>query len=161
MEEETKFNKLLVENIKPGDVEYITISGTSSRLFTRFNPPIVLDPAVNSGYEIALYRLETFYTFPNINEKNNTLRVSVDRGKNWIDLQIPVGCYNITGINEALQLLLGEVEKNVVLEKKQPYIVLTGNRNTNKFVLEIIGDTTIVDFNVNNSIRSVFGFEAN
>ena len=160
MEEETKFNKLLVENIKPGDAEYITISGTSSRLFTRFNPPIVLDPAVNSGYEIALYRLETFYTFPNINEKNNTLRVSVDRGKNWIDLKIPVGCYNITGVNEALQLLLGEVKKNFVQEKKQSYITLTGNINTSKCELEITSDTTIVDFDINNSIRSVLGFEA-
>ena len=104
--------------------------------------------------------METYYTFPNIDEKNNALRVSIDRGQNWIDLKIPVGCYNITGINEALQLLLGEVKKNVVLEKKQPYIVLTGNRNTSKVVLEIISDTTIVDFNVNNSIRSVLGFEA-
>ena len=129
-------------------------------LFTRFNPPIVFDPAANSGYEIALCRLETYYTFPNIDEKNNALRLSIDRRQNWIDLKIPVGCYNITGINEALQLLLGEVKKNVVQEKKQPYIVLTGNRNTNKVVLEIIGDTTIVDFNVNNSIRSVLGFEA-
>ena len=160
MEEETKFNKLLVENIKPGDVEYITISGTSSRLFTRFNPSIVLDPAVNSEYEIALYRLETFYTFPNINEKNNTLRISVDRGKNWIDLKIPVGCYNITGINEALQLLLGGVKKNFVQEKKQPYFVLSGNINTSKCVLEITSDTTIVDFDIKNSIRSILGFEA-
>ena len=162
MEEEAKFNKLLVENIKPGDVEYITISGTSSRLFTRFNPPIVLDPAVNSGYEIALYRLETFYTFPNINEKNNTLRVSVDRGKNWIDLKIPMGCYNITGVNKALQLLLGEEvkKKNFVQEKKQPYFVLSGNINTSKCVLEISSDTTVVDFDIKNSIRSILGFEA-
>ena len=102
MEEETKFTQLLVDSTKPGDVEYITISGTSSRLFTRFTPPIVLDPTANSGYEIALCRLETFYTFPNINEKNNALRVSVDWGQYWIDLKIPAGCYNITGINETI-----------------------------------------------------------
>ena len=160
MEEETKFTQLLIENIKPGDAEYITISGTSSRLFTRFNPPIVLDPAAYSGYELALCRLETFYTFPNINEKNNALRVSVDRGQNWIDLEIPVGCYNITGINEALQLLLREIKKSSVQEKKQPYIVLSGNRNTSKCVLDITSDTTIVDFDVKNSIRSILGFEA-
>ena len=160
MEEGTKFTQLLAENTEPGDVEYITISGTSSRLFTRFNPPIVFDPTANSGYEIALCRLETYYTFPNIDEKNNALRVSIDRGQNWIDLKIPVGCYDITGINKALQLLLGEVKKSVVGEQKQPYIVLTGNRNTSKVVLEISTDTTIVDFDINNSIRSVLGFEA-
>ena len=160
MDAETKFTQLLVENTKPGDVEYITISGTSSRLFTRFNPPIVFAPAANSEYEIALCPLETFYTFHNIDEKNNALRVSVDRGQNWIDLKIPVGCYNITGINEALQLLLGEVKKNFVQEKKQPYFVLSGNINTSKCVLEITSDTTIVDFDIKNSIRSILGFEA-
>ena len=160
METELNFTQLLVDSSKPGDVEYITVSGTNSRLFTRFNPPMVLDSAANSGYEIALCRLETFYTFHNIDEKNNALRVSIDRGQNWFDLKIPVGCYDITGINEALQLLVGEVKKDVVQEKKQPYIVLTGNKNTSKVVLEIASNTTIVNFDVKNSIRSVLGFEA-
>ena len=160
MEKELTFTQLLVDNSKPGDVEYITVSGTNSRLFTRFNPPMVFDPAANSGYEIALCRLETYYCFQNIDEKNNSLRVSIDRGQNWIDLKIPVGCYDITGINEALQLLLGEVNENDVQEKKQPYIVLTGNKNTSKCVLEIASNTTIVNFDVKNSIRSVLGFEA-
>ena len=93
-------------------------------------------------------------------KKNNALRVSVDHGQNWIDLKIPVGCYNITRINEALQVLLGEVKKNFVQEKKQSYITLTGNINTSKCELEITTDTTIVDFDINNSIRSVLGFEA-
>ena len=83
METELNFTQLLVDNSKPGDVEYITVSGTNSRLFTRFNPPMVLDSAANSGYEIALCRLETFYTFHNIDEKNNALRVSIDAGQNW------------------------------------------------------------------------------
>ena len=160
METEVNFAQQLVDNSKPGDVEYITVSGTNSRLFTRFNPPMVFDSAANSGYEIALCRLETFYTFHNIDEKNNALRVSIDRGQNWFDLKIPVGCYDITGINEALQLLVGEVKKDVVQEKKQPYIVLTGNKNTSKVVLEIASNTTIVNFDVKNSIRSVLGFEA-
>ena len=134
------------------------MSGTNSRLFTRFNPPLVFDPAATYGYEIALCRLETFYTFHNIDEKNNALRVSIDRGQNWFDLKIPVGCYDITGINEALQLLVGEVKKDVVQEKKQPYIVLSGNRNTSKCVLDITSDTTIVDFDINNSIRSLLEF---
>ena len=160
METELNFTQQLVDNSKPGDVEYITVSGTNSRLFTRFNPPLVFDPAENSGYEIALCRLETYYCFQNIDEKNNVLRVSIDAGQNWKELKIPVGCYDITGINEALQLLLGEFNKNSVQEKKQPYIVLTGNKNTSNCVLVIMSSTTVVDFNVKNSIRSVLGFEA-
>ena len=157
---ELNFTQQLVDNSKPGDVEYITVSGTNSRLFTRFNPPLVFDPAENSGYEIALCRLETYYCFQNIDEKNNVLRVSIDAGQNWKELKIPVGCYDITGINEALQLLLGEFNKNSVQEKRQPYIVLTGNKNTSNCVLVIMSSTTVVDFNVKNSIRSVLGFEA-
>ena len=160
MEKEQNFVQLLVDNSKPGDVEYITVSGTNSRLFTRFNPPLVFDPTANSGYEIALCRLETYYCFQNIDEKNNILRVSIDAGQNWKELKIPVGCYDITGINEALQLLLGEFNKNNVQEKKQPYIVLSGNKNTSNCVLVIMSSTTVVDFNVKNSIRSVLGFEA-
>ena len=160
METELNFAQQLVDNSKPGDVEYITVSGTNSRLFTRFNPPLVFDPAENSGYEIALCRLETYYCFQNIDEKNNVLRVSIDAGQNWKELKIPVGCYDITGINEALQLLLGEFNKNSIQEKKQPYIVLTGNKNTSNCALVIMSSTTVVDFNVKNSIRSVLGFEA-
>ena len=160
METELNFAQQLVDNSKPGDVEYITVSGTNSRLFTRFNPPLAFDPAANSGYEIALCRLETYYCFQNIDEKNNVLRVSIDAGQNWKELKIPVGCYDITGINEALQLLLGEFNKNSVQEKKQPYIVLTGNKNTSNCVLVIMSSTTVVDFNIKNSIRSVLGFKA-
>ena len=38
--------------------------------------------------------------------------------------------------------------------------MLSGNINTSKCVLEISSDTTIVDFDIKNSIRSVLGFEA-
>ena len=152
MEKETDISKLLVENIKPGDVEYIIVSGKGSRLFTRFKPPMVFEPA-NSGYEIALCRLETYYSFPNINKENNTIRISFDSGKNWVDLKIPVGCYNIEGINKALQLLMSE------RGEKKSDVVLAGNRNTFKCVLEIARNSIIVDFNVDNSIRSVLGFE--
>ena len=69
METEPNFTQLLVDNSKPGDVEYITVSGTNSRLLTRFNPPMVFDSAANSGYEIALCRLETYYCFQNLDEK--------------------------------------------------------------------------------------------
>ena len=104
--------------------------------------------------------METYYCFQNIDEKNNSFNVSIDRGQNWKELKIPVGCYDITGINEALQLLLGEVNENDVREKKQPFIVLAGNKNTSKCVLEIASNTTIVNFDVKNSIRTVLGFEA-
>ena len=104
------------------------------------------------------YRLETYFSFPNIDSTNNSIRISIDGGKNWLNLKIPTGCYEIDGINEALQRLLRD-EKNDD-KVKRPYLVLSGNRNTLKCVLEIMKDTTIVDFDIENSIRSVLGFEA-
>ena len=160
MMEVEKYPTKLFEDSKPGATEYIIISGQTSRLCTRFNPPMVFEPS-HSGYEIALYRLETTYSFQNIDERNNTIRVSIDGGLTWFDLKIPVGCYDITGINEALQRLLGEKKKSANDKRKiETYIELTGNRNTFKCVLEIMSASTIIDFNVQNSVRSVLGFEA-
>lgn len=163
MTKEEEFDKELLEISKPGDVEYITVSGTGSRLVTRFCPPLALDFA-SSGYEMALCRLETFYSFPNIDNTNNSIRISIDNGKNWMDLRIPTGCYDITGIDTALQILMEEKtqmfhSRNDVNVDKRPFIILTGNRNTFRCVLEILKDTTIVDFNVENSLSSVLGFE--
>ena len=136
MENETN---IMIDSSKPGD--------------TDFNPPMVFEPA-NFGYEIALSRLETFFTFPNIEKGNNVVRISFDSGKNWVDLTIPIGCYNIEGINKALQSLLREKGE------KESDLVLTGNVNTFKCVLEIVKHSIIVDFNVKNSISSVLGFKA-
>ena len=159
METELNFAQQLVNNSKPGDVEYITVSGTNSRLFTRFNPPLVFDPAANSGYEIALCRLETYYSFPNIDSSNNELCVSIDNGKKWLHLLIPSGVYDIDAVNNVLQELLSSRETND-RKKKEKYFMLRGNQNTLKCELEIMSSTTIVDFNVKNNIRSVLGFEA-
>ena len=147
----------LVDYTIPGDEQSIVVSGSSSRLYTRYEPPMKFLSS-NTGYEMALYRLETYFSFPNIDSTNNSIRISIDGGKNWLDLKIPTGCYGIDGINEALQRLLPDVKNDDKV--KRPYLVLSGNRNTLKCVLEVMKETTIVDFDIENSIRSVLGFEA-
>ena len=153
---EENLNKL-VEYTIPGEEQSIVVSGTNSRLYTRYEPPMEFLSS-NTGYEMALYRLETYFSFPNIDSTNNCIRISIDSGKNWLDLKIPTGCYGISGINETLQRLLPNVNNDKKFDRF--YLVLSGNRNTLKCVLEIMKDTTIVDFDVENSIRSVLGFEA-
>ena len=136
----------LVDYTIPGDEQSIVVSGSSSRLYTRYEPPMKFLSS-NTGYEMALYRLETYFSFPNIDSTNNSIRISIDGGKNWLDLKIPTGCYGIDGINEVLQRLLPDDVKNDGKVKK-PYIVLSGNRNTLKCVLEIIKDTKIINFDI-------------
>ena len=65
----------LIDYSSPGDQQYIIVSGSSSRLYTRYEPPMEFLPS-NAGYEIALYRLETYYSFPNIVSSNNSIRIS-------------------------------------------------------------------------------------
>ena len=51
----------------------IILSGIGSRLDFYFSPP--LDFQVRCKYEIPLVSLETYYSFPNIEETNNKLKV--------------------------------------------------------------------------------------
>ena len=148
----------LVEYTLPGDEQRLIVSGANSRLHIRYNPPMEFLSSSNAGYEIALYRLETYYSFPNIDSSNNSIRISIDSGRNWLDLKIPIGCYGINGINEALQRLLPHKSNDGKVN--EPYVVLSGNKNTLKCVLEIMKDSTIIDFDTENSIRSVLGFQA-
>ena len=69
--------QILVEHAEPKPSHLIIVSGKQSRLKTTFNPPL----AFPSRYEMALRRLETYYSFPNIDATNNTVKVSKGTGK--------------------------------------------------------------------------------
>ena len=56
----------------------IKVSDSKSRFKTRFNPMLQLDR--DKKYEIALVNLETYYSFPNIDESNNVFVYSSDNG---------------------------------------------------------------------------------
>ena len=74
---------------------YIIQSGKNSTVSTDFAPSLELDGA----YEIALQSLETYYSFPNVDEKNNQFPLTLDR-VTWHDLKFPVGCYEHKDINK-------------------------------------------------------------
>ena len=81
--------------------EYIIQSGKNSIISTDFAPNLELD----EPYEIALQSLETYYSFPNIDEKNNKIHITLD-GVTWYDLTFAVGCYEHKDINKELQRML-------------------------------------------------------
>ena len=149
----------LIEYNSPDDEQCIVISDSKTRLHTRYNPPMEFTPS-KTGYEMALYRFESYFSWPNINLSNNAFRISVDNGKNWLDLKIPIGSYDIDGINEALHRLVKEKSNEEQGNESIEFFVLSGNKNTLKCVLRIMKESVIVDFNIENSIRSVLGFEA-
>ena len=142
----------LVEHAKPKPTFSIIVSGKSSRVQTHFNPPLVFPDVPSCYYEMALFKLETYYSFPNIDATNNCVKVRV--GDVWKTLKIPVGCYEIGAINRELQRLIVDVggEKDKV--------ILSPNNNTLRCVLEVKAEKYEVDFAVDNSICTVLGFDA-
>ena len=152
---EENINKL-VEYAAPGEEHYLIVSGSGSRLRTNYNPPMVFEPSA-AGYEISLLRLETYFSFPNIGSSNNCVRISIDHGKKWYEVKIPTGCYDIDSINTVMQRML-MVEYGV--KEKEKHVILSANKNTLKCILEIRDASTIVDFEVDSSLRTVLGFKA-
>ena len=54
-------------------------------------------------YEIALVNLETYYSFPNIDETNNVFIYSADNSNSWVKIKIPEGSYEIDDINNTIR----------------------------------------------------------
>ena len=142
----------LVEHAEPKPSQLLIISGKASRLETTFNPSLMFPKSC--PYEMALCRLETYYSFPNIDATNNIVKVSKDNGTNWIIITIPTGCYEIEAINNVIQRFIKKAGG------KADVINLSPNPNTLKCILEIKTDGYEVNFDVNDSLRSVLGFDA-
>ena len=130
------------------------MSGNKSSFNTRFNPKIELDR--DKVYEIALVNLETYYSFPNIDETNNVFVYSPDNGNSWEKIKIPVGSYEIADLNNTIQF---EMEKRGHYDEinNEYYIDISGNSDTLKSVL-IIESGYQVDFNQQNALSKVLGF---
>ena len=108
------------------------------------------------NYEIVLVNLETYYSFPNIDESNKVFVYSPDNGNSWKKIKIPEGSYKIDDINNTIH---HEMEKtghcNPINEDY--YINISTDSNTLKSVL-ILEEDYQVDFNYQNSIAKVLGF---
>ena len=129
---------------------YVIQSGNATRLETNFVPSLNFPAECN--YEIALVSLETYYSFPNIDDENNKLKFSKDDGKTWILISIATGCYELDAINKELQRLIiagGGKDKDVEIE---------ANKNTFQCILTL-KDNIQVDLTTDHSLRTVLGFE--
>ena len=132
----------------------VLVNGNESIFNTRFTPKIELDR--DKVYEIALVNLETYYSFPNIDETNNVFIYSPDDGNSWVKIKIPMGSYEIDDLNNTIQ---HEMEKRGHYDEinNEYYINISANSNTLKSVL-IIESGYQVDFNQQNSLSKVLGF---
>ena len=141
----------LVERAEPRSGFPILLTGRQTKISTEFQPTFQF-PTRN--YEMALNRLETYYSFPNIRPENSHFKISIDKGKTWTMMSIPTGCYEITAINITIQRL---IEEN---GGKAKMINLLPNVNTLKCILDIKNENYQIDFTVDKCIRTVLGFDS-
>ena len=155
MDEEAKdYLKQITENTSHKTSFQVIVSGDKSSFNTLFNPKIELDR--KKLYEVALVNLETYYSFPNIDDSNNTFVYSHDLGQTWTKIKIPIGSYEIDDLNNYLR---SEMTRSGHYDEvnNEPFINIAANSNTLKSIL-IIGRGYQVDFNHANNLSRVLGF---
>ena len=153
-EEIVKLLERIAKNTDHKTSFQIIVSSNKTNFNTRFNPKLQLDR--NKVYEIALVNLETYYSFPNIDETNNVFVYSPDNGNSWVKIKIPEGSYEIDDINNTIK---HEMEKRGHYDSinEDHYINISANCNTLKSVF-IIESGYQIDFNHPNNLSKVLGF---
>ena len=131
---EVELLEQIVKNTTHKTSFQIIVSNDKTNFNTRFNPKLELDR--DKVYEIALVNLETYYSFPNIDETNNVFVYSPDNGNSWVKIKIPGGSYEIDDINNTIK---HEMEKRGHYDSinEDHYINISANSNTLKSVLII------------------------
>ena len=145
-----QLRKKIVNNIEPKRSFTIVVSENKTRLKTWFKPTIQLDK--NKDYEIALINLETYYSFPNIQNSNNCFPYTLDANALWYNNIIPEYSYHVEDTNEFIQR---EMRKNGHYDK--------ANAKDNIEILKsemFLRNNYEVDFRQNNSISSLLGFHS-
>ena len=151
---EVELLEQIVKNTTHKTSFQIIVSNDKTNFNTRFNPKLELDK--DKVYEIALVNLETYYSFPNIDDTNNVFVYSHDQGVTWTKIKIPTGNYEIDDLNNTLHF---EMKKQGHYDEvnNDYYINISANSNTLKSVL-IIESGYQVDFNQPNNLSKVLGF---
>lgn len=144
---EIELLKKIVQNTEPKQSFQIVLTDNKTNFNTKFNPALVLDS--DKSYEIALINLETYYSFPNIDETNNKLVYNADGTKH--ELKIPEGSYEIESLNE-------EIQRQLKIKGHDEAIVLSPNRNTLKSIISI-KEGYKFNFKEENTLRTVLGFD--
>ena len=143
-----------MEHAEPKPKSLICVSGNSSKLKTSFIPPFEFPSSYR--YEMVLTSLETYYFFPNINTSNNHVKISFDEGKTCLDVDIPVGCYEIKAINTELQRFIIQKTGDKTAETR---IILSPNPNTLRGMLDVLDVKCQVNFDEDDSLCTVLGFD--
>ena len=139
----------LLENISknsnPKDNFYIVVNDT--KIKNIFSPPLV-----GEGYEVALIGLCTYYSYPNVDEYNNTILFHDRARKIRKDIRLPRGCYELDEIYEGVMKQMGWTKSNAP-------VVIGKNKITLRASL-LVKYSWAVEFPAKNSLGTVLGFDS-
>ena len=134
------------KNSNPKNNFYIVINDTKSKIKNTFSPPLI-----GKGYEVALIGLSTYYSYPNVDETNNTIILTGSGVKKIV--QLPRGCYELDEINSGVAKLMNWTEKTAK-------VVIGKNKITLRASLLIKETGWSVTFPKENSLGSVLCFDS-
>ena len=134
------------KNSNPKNNFYIVVNDTKSKIKNTFLPPLN-----GNGYEVALVGLCTYYSYPNVDEENNTVILVGDGHRH--EVALPRGCYELKQIDESIRKLMNCTEKT---EK----IRFSENKITLRASLLIKDKNWYVEFPKKNSLGKVLGFDS-
>lgn len=139
-------NQISEKLTKKSDIN-LTFTSDKSDFTTKLYPPLSLEM---DKWSLGLVCLDTYYSFSNIDSSDNKLKYSADGGTTWELITLPVGCYEIVQLNETIKELLGD---------KGGYFELVPNTITLGSIITISNEQFKIDFNVDDSLASVLGFD--
>ena len=91
---------------------------------------------LNKKYEIALVNLETYYSFPNVEDTNNHFSYSPDGGGIWYHILIPEANYDIEDID-------GVIQQKIKQNGHAANVTISANTSTLKAVLILAWDAML------------------
>ena len=106
--------KQIVNKTEPKRSFSIVVSDNKTWFKTWFKPPIQLDKKID--YELVLINLETYYSFPNVDNSNNCFTYTPGSNVLWYNIVIPEGSYHVEDINDFIQR---QMRKKMVTMIKQ------------------------------------------
>ena len=155
MVQDMELLQIIAENTEAKDSFYIIATAKGKSTVTQsFSPPLIFRQRSNgtTNYEMALVGLNTYYSFPNIDETNNTVTMFKKVAKEWQELNTVVlgtGCYEVEAIDK-------EIKRQMGWGKDAP-VKFAPNNSTLNCVMNVKKDYK-VNFAVENSLASVLGF---
>ena len=132
------------------------MTGKTSDFTTFYSPSIRLDST--KRYEAALLSIDMYNSIPNITDENNEFRYTTDKGKNWKTIKLDIGSYELSAINDEIQLQMKKSGDYNVADGSY-YIDISANISKLKSVINITNADYAIDFVPNqNSVGSVLGW---